>query len=76
LPAASLAGVKKAGWGTPSFAGMYRGTALHVFPGTLVVMIAGAPIGDSNEIKIPCVIAAVNCRRAINLFPEYLSGFL
>jgi isoquinoline 1-oxidoreductase beta subunit len=57
---------EKAGWGTPSPAGIYRGAAVHEFHGTVVAMIADASIGDSGEIKIPRVVSAVDCGRAIN----------
>ena len=63
---------EKAGWGTPLPVGIYRGAAVHEFHGTVVAMIADASIEESGEIKIPRVVAAVDCGRVIN--PEIVKA--
>jgi len=63
---------EKAGWGTPPPDGIYRGAAVHEFHGTMVAMIADASIEDSGQIKVPRVVAAVDCGRVIN--PEIVKS--
>lgn len=63
---------EKAGWGTPPSEGIFRGAAVHEFHGTVVAMIADASIEDSGQIKIPRVVAAVDCGIVIN--PEIVKA--
>ena len=63
---------EKAGWGTPPLVNIYRGAAVHEFHGTVVAKIADVSIEDNGKIKIPRVVAAVDCGRVIN--PEIVKA--
>ena len=63
---------EKADWGTPPPPGIYRGAAVHEFHGTVVAMIVDASIEERGKIKIPRVVAAVDCGRMIN--PEIIKA--
>jgi len=57
---------EKAGWGTPTPQGVYRGLAQHMGYGSYVAACAEVSVGDDGKLKIHRIIAATDCGYAVN----------
>jgi isoquinoline 1-oxidoreductase subunit beta len=55
----------KAGWGTPSAAGVGRGLALHQVYDTYVAAVAEVSVGE-EELRVHRVVSAIDCGRVVN----------
>ncbi|MEO8418184.1 MAG: xanthine dehydrogenase family protein molybdopterin-binding subunit [Methylophilaceae bacterium] len=70
LAALNLA-AEKAGWGTPSAAGIARGVAVHESFGSYVAQVAEVSV-DKGTVKVHRVVCAIDCGLAVN--PESLNA--
>jgi isoquinoline 1-oxidoreductase subunit beta len=57
---------EKAGWGTPTPQGVYRGLAQHMGYGSYVAACAEVSVSDDGKLKIHRIIAATDCGHAVN----------
>lgn len=57
---------EKAGWGTPLSDGRARGIAIHESFGTIVAEVAEIELGEDGTLRVPRVVAAVDCGHVVN----------
>lgn len=57
---------EKAGWGTPTPPGVFRGIAQHMGYGSYVAACAEVSVSDGGVLKIHRIVAATDCGTAVN----------
>jgi isoquinoline 1-oxidoreductase subunit beta len=57
---------EKAGWGTPTAPGVFRGIAQHMGYGSYVAACAEVSVSDGGVLKIHRIVAATDCGTAVN----------
>ncbi len=57
---------EKAGWGTPTKPGIFRGLAQHMGYGSYVAACAEVSVSDKGQVKIHRIVAATDCGHAVN----------
>lgn len=57
---------EKAGWGTPTRPGVFRGIAQHMGYGSYVAACAEVSVSDGGVLKIHRIVAATDCGTAVN----------
>jgi isoquinoline 1-oxidoreductase beta subunit len=57
---------EKAGWGTPTQPGVFRGIAQHMGYGSYVAACAEVSVSDGGVLKIHRIVAGTDCGTAVN----------
>jgi isoquinoline 1-oxidoreductase beta subunit len=57
---------EKAGWGSPLPAGRHRGVAVVEGFGSFVAEVAEVSVGDSGQVRVHRVVAAIDCGQTVN----------
>ena len=60
------AAAEKAGWGTPTPEGVYRGLAQFMGYGSYSAAVAEVSVGKDGKVKIHRMVLALNCGHAVN----------
>ncbi len=60
------AAAEKAGWGTPTPPGVYRGIAQFMGYGSYSAAVAEVSVGKDGKVKVHRMVLALNCGHAVN----------